>query len=393
MKIYRMWKLVKAEKQSCEDAGATPNQHDRGGGGGGGRHHQGAMHQPLFDWRDYSWTRGYFGTEFCNVEFFQSEKKKMLGWGEMYKRNGSGLDMLRTAEYTALLERGVPHSLRRSLWQINCGSAYRKTLRKGAYVELWERSEGKESIVKEQIERDLNRSFDYPVYTRVVHVDPETGAKARKESPGLVALRRVLSAYSWYNPRIGYCQSMNVIAAVLLLFMTEEEAFWVLATLVEDHLKGYFAEDLLGAYIDQKVFDVLVERHMPKLYHHLGHVLFMPTQWFSQWFMHVFVGKLPLKFVLNVVDLFTFKGAAVMFQVTMGLLKHNEVELMALEDDDKDHEEEIMNMFQETTQSTSISELIKPWRDVITQEVITEMRAEYKFEVIKEREERNAKRK
>ena len=30
-----------------------------------------------------------------------------------------------------------------------------------------------------------------------------------------------------------YCQSMNFICALLLLFMEEEEAFWMLMTLVE----------------------------------------------------------------------------------------------------------------------------------------------------------------
>jgi hypothetical protein len=49
---------------------------------------------------------------------------------------------------------------------------------------------------------------------------------------GLSKLRNVLVAYSWKNTRVGYCQSMNYLCALLLLIMEEEEAFWFLSILV-----------------------------------------------------------------------------------------------------------------------------------------------------------------
>lgn len=53
---------------------------------------------------------------------------------------------------------------------------------------------------------------------------------------GQAALRRVLLAFSAQNPRIGYCQSMNFLAAALLLALdrSEEKAFWVLVCLIDD---------------------------------------------------------------------------------------------------------------------------------------------------------------
>ena len=45
---------------------------------------------------------------------------------------------------------------------------------------------------------------------------------------GQAALRRVLRAYSYFDPEVGYCQGMNFIAGMFLTLMTEEEAFWLL---------------------------------------------------------------------------------------------------------------------------------------------------------------------
>ena len=52
---------------------------------------------------------------------------------------------------------------------------------------------------------------------------------------GQAALGRVLLAFSVHKPSIGYCQSMNYIAAMLLIVLEEEEhAFWLLVSLIDD---------------------------------------------------------------------------------------------------------------------------------------------------------------
>lgn len=54
---------------------------------------------------------------------------------------------------------------------------------------------------------------------------------------GQASLRRVLVAFSVHKPDVGYCQSMNYIAAMLLLCLelSEERAFWVMVALIDDN--------------------------------------------------------------------------------------------------------------------------------------------------------------
>lgn len=54
---------------------------------------------------------------------------------------------------------------------------------------------------------------------------------------GQSALRNVLLAFSVHKPDVGYCQSMNYVAAMLLLCLdlSEERAFWVMVALIDDN--------------------------------------------------------------------------------------------------------------------------------------------------------------
>ena len=59
-------------------------------------------------------------------------------------------------------------------------------------------------------------------------------------------------AYSLHNPDIEYCQGFNRIAAIALLFLDEEEAFWCLLYILEFLLPdNYYRKQMLGAQVDQ----------------------------------------------------------------------------------------------------------------------------------------------
>lgn len=59
-------------------------------------------------------------------------------------------------------------------------------------------------------------------------------------------LFRVLKAYSIHNPRDGYCQAQAPIAAVLLMHMPAEHAFWAMVAICDKYLPGYYSPGLVS---------------------------------------------------------------------------------------------------------------------------------------------------
>jgi len=127
-----------------------------------------------------------------------------------------------------LVRRGVPVDLRGCIWfQVS-----------GAHVKMSkaeaQRREGEASYFQQKVQdveggggdtvaqRDILKDIGRTWMSNVMHMDPAFRLR----------LKNVLMCYSLRNPQIGYCQSMNFIAALFLLFLDEERTFWLLATLV-----------------------------------------------------------------------------------------------------------------------------------------------------------------
>ena len=67
-----------------------------------------------------------------------------------------------------------------------------------------------------------------------IQLDLHRTCEQMNEDANMAMLERVLLAFAAHNPIIGYCQSFNFIAAMLLLQCSEVRAFWVFAALIED---------------------------------------------------------------------------------------------------------------------------------------------------------------
>ena len=149
-------------------------------------------------------------------------------------------------------------------------------------------------------------------------------------SEGIRRVRRVLRAYACFNRSVGYCQGMNRLAAMSLLVLPEEEAFWCLVAIIQCIMpKDYYLKPWL-AQVDCCVLGDLLEKKMPKLHRHLAHNDIQLTLF--TWFFTIFVDGFRPELMLRIWDCFLLEGDKILFRVALSILYISQDELMKMND-------------------------------------------------------------
>ncbi|GAB1288488.1 TBC1 domain family member 2A [Apodemus speciosus] len=227
-----------------------------------------------------------------------------------------------STELKQLLRAGVPREHRPRVWRWLVHRRVQRLQAPGCYQELLARGRACEHPAARQIELDLNRTF--PTNK---HFTCPTSSFPDK-------LRRVLLAFSWQNPTIGYCQGLNRLAAIALLVLEDEEsAFWCLVAIVETILPAeYYSKTLTASQVDQRVLQDLLSEKLPRLTAHLGqHGVDLSLITFN-WFLVVFADSLISDILLRVWDAFLYEGTKVVFRYALAIFKYNEEAILRLQD-------------------------------------------------------------
>jgi Rab-GTPase-TBC domain len=164
-----------------------------------------------------------------------------------------------------------------------------------------------------QIELDIPRTFsDYTYFAK---------------GSGIVILQRILYAFIKYNPKLGYVQGMNYIAASLLYHCSESDAFWLFLRLVYDYdLVGNYLPMLPGLDKHSHVMEFLMMESLPDLNEHLLQCGIVVQMFITEWCITLFTSLLNLnyshiffskffkykwvffyKFVLEILDRLSYK--------------------------------------------------------------------------------------
>lgn len=231
------------------------------------------------------------------------ERQQLLKWRRMMGVCLDDWHAYRRAhphKCAARVAAGVPDRLRGLAWQLLSGGRALLLRHCGLYERLLLHEHTDQDL---EIVRDLSRTYPSHVYYQ------------QRQGPGQRSLFNVLKACSVYDHSIGYVQGMGFLAGLLLLYMSEEDAFWTLVALLKGHgrapLEGLYQAGLplLHQYTYQ--FGELVRERLPTLAAHLQAQGVEAPTYCSQWFLTAFAYTLPFEHLVRVWDVFMFSGSQV----------------------------------------------------------------------------------
>jgi hypothetical protein len=304
--------------------------------------------------------------EAWNRPYAASAESRRLKWVKLMESSGLPTENPvtfppKSNTLKKFVRKGIPSEYRGAAWFYYAGGYKHMHPNPGHYARLVHQAMSSPiNTDKEHIERDLYRTFPDNV-----HFKPETppdmatsdnaGSNIPKHSSVIVetqmirSLRRVLYAFALHNPRIGYTQSLNFITGMLLLFLPEEKAFWMLHIITSELFPGTHEISLEGANVDMWILMVLLRDNLPGVYTKL--VTTTPTTskgkapaltvnmrlpditlGLTNWLMSMFIGSLPLETTLRVWDCFFYEGSKTFFRVALGIFKAGEREILSVSD-------------------------------------------------------------
>ncbi|XP_065826714.1 small G protein signaling modulator 3-like isoform X2 [Oscarella lobularis] len=245
----------------------------------------------------------------AHFEFTENQDVGDMTWEKI------GHTLSRSSRLHGLVKAGIPHSMRPEIWQRLTQSRKKRDESSIVYKQIVRRAlaDASDSTAVKQIEKDLLRTM------------PNNACFSGSGSVGIKRMRNVLRALANFFPEMGYCQGTGMIAGSLLLFMDEEDVFWMMVAIIEDLLPdSYYSQTLIGVQVDQCVLKSLAATLLPSINERFKEHDIELSLITLHWFITTFASVLPMHVLLRVWDLFFYEGSMFLFRFALALLKNQE---------------------------------------------------------------------
>ncbi|XP_047663345.1 USP6 N-terminal-like protein isoform X2 [Tachysurus fulvidraco] len=216
--------------------------------------------------------------------------------------------------------KGIPLQLRGQAWSLLLDVEKVKKENEGKYERMIKQGKIYSTEIK-QIDLDVNRTFR----NHIMFMD-RFGVKQQ-------SLFHMLTAYSVYNTEVSYCQGMSQIAAILLMYMNEEDAFWAMSQLLTNQqhaMHGFFIPGFPKLQRFQNHHDQILSKLLPKLKKHLDKEQMSSGIYSTKWFLQCFIDRTPFTLTLRLWDIFILEGEKILTAMAYTILKLHKKRLLKM---------------------------------------------------------------
>ncbi|XP_041853519.1 ubiquitin carboxyl-terminal hydrolase 6 [Melanotaenia boesemani] len=249
------------------------------------------------------------------------EIERVEKWLKMVKK----WDKYRNSEkLVKRVYKGIPLQLRGQAWALLLDIEKIKQDNEGKYEKMKQQARKFSTEIK-QIDLDVNRTFR----NHIMFMD-RFGVKQQ-------ALFHVLAAYSVYNTEVSYCQGMSQIAAILLMYLNEEDAFWALSQLLTNSkhsMHGFFIPGFPKLQRFQAHHELILSKMLPKLKKHLDKEQMTTGIYTTKWFLQCFIDRTPFTLTLRLWDIYILEGDKILTAMAYTTLKLHKKRLLKLQLED-----------------------------------------------------------
>ncbi|XP_075857277.1 TBC1 domain family member 1 isoform X3 [Microcebus murinus] len=293
-------------------------------------------------------------------------------WEKMLSTPGRSKIKFDLEKVHSAVGQGVPRHHRGEIWKFQAEQFYLKH-------QFPSKQQPKDVPYKELLKRltsqqhailiDLGRTFPTHPY-----FSAQLGA-------GQLSLYNILKAYSLLDQEVGYCQGLSFVAGILLLHMSEEEAFKMLKFLMFDMgLRKQYRPDMIILQIQMYQLSRLLHDYHRDLYNHLEEHEIGPSLYAAPWFLTVFASQFPLGFVARVFDMIFLQGSEVIFKVALSLLGSHKSLILQHE-----NLETIVDFIKNTLPNLGLVQMEKTISQVFEMDIAKQLQAyEVEYHVLQE---------
>jgi hypothetical protein len=193
-----------------------------------------------------------------------------------------------------------------------------------------------QNLLKTEIPSSIGRVIQADI-PRTLGTFTSTMTSTTTKTSLMKMLRDVLWAFAVYRPDIGYCQSMNFLAAYFIsIFGSAKKSFFALVQLIDSptspstglHIPGYYAPGMDQLITDIGVLELLLRRRLGEkkcktFFEDRG--ITSLTMIVSEWFLSLFITILPIRVVNRVFDFIISNSNGnnkIIFRISFILLKY-----------------------------------------------------------------------